>query len=74
MNNKKETKADSINTVNNDVKPSVKQSTYSREQLVSSSKYCKYIDVINSFMSKDERITLSELDEKIEKFMKKEIK
>ena len=51
-----------------------KEVVFSKEQLKNSKSFEKYKDIVTVVMSDDEKITKSELQKRIDKFLKKEVK
>lgn len=51
-----------------------KEVVFSKEQLKNSKAFEKYKDIVTVVMTDDEKITKSELQKRIDKFLKKEVK
>ncbi len=51
-----------------------KEVVFSKEQLKNSKSFEKYKDIVTVVMDDDEKITKSELQKRIDKFLKKEVK
>ncbi|WP_158097734.1 hypothetical protein [Tyzzerella sp. An114] len=51
-----------------------KEVVFSKEQLKNSKSFEKYKDIVTVVMADDEKITKSELQKRIDKFLKKEVK
>ena len=51
-----------------------KEVIFSKEQLKNSKSFEKYKDIVTVVMADDEKITKSELQKRIDKFLKKEVK
>lgn len=51
-----------------------KEVVFSKEQLKNSKSFEKYKDIVTVVMANDEKITKSELQKRIDKFLKKEVK
>lgn len=52
----------------------IKESTYSKEQILKAKKYVARKDILNVLLTNDKTYTLKEVDKLIENFMKKEVK
>ena len=51
-----------------------KEVVFTKEQLKNSKSFEKYKDIVTVVMADDEKITKSELQKRIDKFLKKEVK
>lgn len=51
-----------------------KEVVFNKEQLKNSKSFEKYKDIVTVVMADDEKITKSELQKRIDKFLKKEVK
>lgn len=51
-----------------------KEVVFNKEQLKNSKAFEKYKDIVTVVMTDDEKITKSELQKRIDKFLKKEVK
>ena len=51
-----------------------KEVVFSKEQLKNSKSFEKYKDIVTVVMANDEKITKSELQKRIDKFLKKEVR
>ena len=51
-----------------------KEIVFNKEQLKNSKSFEKYKDIVTVVMADDEKITKSELQKRIDKFLKKEVK
>lgn len=51
-----------------------KEVVFSKEQLKNSKSFEKYKDIVTVVIADDEKITKSELQKRIDKFLKKEVK
>lgn len=47
---------------------------FSKEQIVSSDKYCKYRDLVNALLDDEKKYTFETVDNLIEKYMKGQVK
>ncbi len=47
---------------------------FSKEQIVSSDKYCKYRDLVNALLDDEKKYTFETVDSLIEKYMKGQVK